>query len=784
MGDEKEPKKGPAVNYLNIQLRDMDYDNYYRSVEAKFLDPKKYYYGEKYSNGDKSVFQEGFEKAFLEAEKTLNQHISGGKVRTDSLKKIFIKIYQKKIEREKNFLQAWKNHYNKTNSLSDGQNIVQIGDIPVPPSLNDLPSLESMLVYATKFSIFIKKLLGANLNSEDSLIIKTLRDSGFVEQIAGQSSAVFSTRAVKRAETQGKKTVRSNQSLINSYYEELFGVFCLNRHPNFIIGTLENKEGAVLDLASTLEELQKNRRINPKTKTVNKTTPQKVFQENFKKFIDKYYPEISQQIGKDFFKNVSKNFEKIYKLKGEDTKSSIILQATTQDRGVSYENEQQLKKMLLETFRQGAGANGNYSRFEIPGLLEIHERWDTGAQFFHKEIQMTINDLRNYFAEEGQEGKDRRFRYDNIHAKDIDKLIESGELSEAELERLKLTRQNVREFADYFFEWLIGQLRKYTGHPFSDDAKKKLRSATIAKLSRRETWGNELLKKLSAFGPQQVRGLMGEIATAYALEAGSKLQNEIVGASQSTSGTGQKHYDVEAVIGQVGNIGFQVKNYKTGKQIKGLYATSLGLGTQAMYRYFSKEDVKNYRWLFANGVFLSNKGGKYQFKGEESLRKKMEESFLDAIPYFLRIGDAANGSLEDQVNSDIYVIGDYYYPASYLIVAAYDAARRKVKDVNSGKSGVKRLITITGKFPNYSQKYAGEGYFREKNYTTDPTTGEKVWTRTYSDTDRKRFNQKRVSSTGRSRSYEKANLVVIDRYKTRVLDATINFSGITIDFVI
>ena len=85
----------------------------------------------------------------------------------------------------------------------------------------------------------------------------------------------------------------------------------------------------------------------------------------------------------------------------------------------------------------------------------------------------------------------------------------------------------------------------------------------------------------------------------------------------------------------------------------------------------------------------------------QKLKNRMELSMLSAVPYFLRIGDAANGDIDGQFNSDVYIIGNYYYPASYLIAKAYYSVTKnyaKTKQLN-------KLITIDGSFPDYAQKY-------------------------------------------------------------------------------
>jgi len=89
-----------------------------------------------------------------------------------------------------------------------------------------------------------------------------------------------------------------------------------------------------------------------------------------------------------------------------------------------------------------------------------------------------------------------------------------------------------------------------------------------------------------------------------------------------------------------------------------------------MFKYFKEDDVKNYRWLFANGVYLTEVGD------IPDLRKKMEMSFFGSINNFLRISDA---SIDKGLESDIYVIGQYYFPSSFLIAAAINKVKQQLE---------------------------------------------------------------------------------------------------------
>ena len=189
-------------------------------------------------------------------------------------------------------------------------------------------------------------------------------------------------------------------------------------------------------------------------------------------------------------------------------------------------------------------------------------------------------------------------------------------------------------------------------------------------------------------------------------------------------------------------IGFQVKNYNSVEN-KGrtLYDTTVKMGSQDMYKYFNKDDVRYYRWLFANGRFISQ-------TDIPDLRQQLEDSLFNSTAYFLRIADA---SIEGGVDSDIYVLGNFYIPSSYLIACAIDRVKRELE-----AQGEQQLFTLTGDFPAYRYKL-------EPKTRIDPKTGA--------------VTEKHMSS-----GIDK-NIVWLN--KSRCLGkAMITFKGITVKFTI
>lgn len=162
---------------------------------------------------------------------------------------------------------------------------------------------------------------------------------------------------------------------------------------------------------------------------------------------------------------------------------------------------------------------------------------------------------------------------------------------------------------------------------------------------------------LSAYGYAQVKGLFGEIAAA--LEFSQKGAKAKITGSEKTD-AGQINYDVSFSLNKqnVHKYGIQVKNYK-GNTLNNLYETDFHLNKIAeIYKYFGKDLGITFLTLIGNNDIL-----------EKDL-KLYETNLYNFIDNFLRI--SAGDMTENAINSDIFIFGNKYLPASYLIYLIYE----------------------------------------------------------------------------------------------------------------
>jgi len=133
----------------------------------------------------------------------------------------------------------------------------------------------------------------------------------------------------------------------------------------------------------------------------------------------------------------------------------------------------------------------------------------------------------------------------------------------------------------------------------------------------------------------------------------------------------------------------------------------------------------------------------------------MTDSFYGSITNFIRITDAS--LIEKAVSSDIYVIGNFYIPSSYLIVCAMDKVK---KDLQKNEL---TLFELRGAFPKYRKKLS------PKTVNKKDEQGNVIKTYT------------RYKSSGLNR-----NLVMIKQASsTNLFDqACIKFKGLNITFKI
>ena len=698
---------GEVRNYLDIQLRDMDYENNYPgNLRLKFLDLEHKY-------RDDDAFERKYNVALEKAKETLDLKMSKTKVENDPVVKALIAIYKQRLEKEKRFIAEWEKIFdisrkNKTTKVAYPLN----GDY----------TLSTSRAYAFQFSHFIETALGA----EDNEIIKCLRSDQLAESVSGLASKVFSSRAAE-----GHKSNKKNQSDINLYYENLFTTFFFGKRIS------KNKYSV------SLEDM---------TKKGASTVGAKAFKQNFINFIDLYYSPINSDVAqriKDGVRSLEESCaENIYKnFNGKNPKYFIFTR--DQSRGVSELTEQQLKKMLLQTVREICKANGGkLEDYSIPGVLEVNSEWRDGDGKFNAVVQVKIDEKKKQRSELRKAKEEGRLV--NGEKVDFRKYNRTYFVKGHEDDMVEGLNGDMVQIKQLFLDFITQKIEGVIGRKMEPKEIQNLSRAFFQKIDKTIKRGDRALDAMSAYGPVQMKGLLGEVATAYALQIGSEkvkdgIYTEITGGDRAGVG-GQLNYDVVARIAN-STVGFQVKNYKPSNSTR-LYEETVHLGRKEMFKYFKEDDVKSYRWLFANGVYLTEVGD------IPDLRKKMEMSFFGSINNFLRISDA---SIDKGLESDIYVIGQYYFPSSFLIAAAIN----KVKQQLEKQDDSQRLFQLNGTFPAYRQK-AKPKYVGTKEYA-DGTTKDM-------------FDYGNVGM-------KKKNIMYIKN--SRVLDGgEIYFRGITINFTI
>ena len=684
--------KEQVQNYLDIQLRDMDYlKTYGGNLRAAFLDPANWYDTDGY-------FEEKYIAALQKAKSVLSLKKANTIQTNNPVLQTLIQLYRDRLQREKNFISQWESFFG----------ISRKGTVVYP--MNGNYTIDANKKYAQSFSKFIQQAIG----SKDDDIIQALRSDAFATQITGLESKVFSTKASDRF-NKGKKKGQSN---LNKYYESLFDTFFYKANG-----------GKVGSIPISLEEM-----IN-RGEQLGGT----IFKKKFLEFIKRYYAEISPQVEesldslgneamKRIYQNLSKNNPKTFKFKVEG------------DRGVSKKTEKQLKKMLLKTLQEIADATSTeksrYEHFSIPGLLEVNKDWTENESGFHMQIQLEVNKLR----EQRSNLKKRKRGGEKIDMRHYNRTY----LVDHEDDMVTDQNGNPTQLKNLFLQYFKQELSSYLKREITPQEETDLSRAIFQKIDKTIKRGDKALTAMSIFGPGQMKGFLGEVATAYALQQGKgangeKVYTEVTGAERGAHG--QLHYDVVAVIKDT-MVGFQVKNYNSIEN-KGrtIYDTTIKMGSQDMYKYFNKDDVRYYRWLFANGKFISQ-------TDIPDLRQQLEDSLFNSTAYFLRIADA---SIDGGIDSDIYVLGNFYIPSSYLITCAIDRVKRELEAQSE-----QQLFTLTGDFPMYRYKL-------EPKTITDPKTGA--------------VTEKHMSSG------IKKNIVWLNKSKC-LGKTTITFKGITIKFTI
>lgn len=706
------------INYVDLQLRNMDWQNLYGSNNAaKFQDDEHKIY-------HKSLWRRRIRKAVVEVSRDFEKEgkeskkIKQSAVSEDEVVIKLYRLFENQLKREKKFLNFSIANNEVENTIENkailnqlqssyGVAISRLEDLLKGKRKDllmgdEIASAKSLLntakSYGQAFSNYINILTTATGDGDP--IPKLLRDKEFINQMAGKYSKISSKAIAKQA--YNKATGKNDGVPVKEFYEDLFGVFF----------GLSISHGDVEKIKSKGISVQKEKDLLKDMKKEEKAA----FIKRFQEFMRKYFHEADGDFSKQLrnltaVKMKGAIFDQIYKdFTGNRDNRIVKLGSSSRinggEKGVTEANEKQLKEMLKELLRQLQDKKEGIQDFNIPGLVDIHADYKTSGNSAYLSLQTDIE-----AAREDENTSPTNLTYkklrDDFVALLVEQLIIQGQKTD---KNFKINGEQKKRLMDAAFE-------KYTD---------KTRAKTAYKN------GKEVLDAMSAYGPAQMTGLLGEIATAY--ELGKAFSTTVATTGASKNNGSQSHYDVLLSLGGMGNrIGFQVKQYsKTSATIysdDGFTPTS-----RQMEKYYPSKIVDDIRFLTANGKFLTEvanfPGNLYEDKN--NILSSIRDVSLPHLGSFLRITDNVN----DIANSDVYVISGKYIPSSYLVtimIEKYITYKRENKDV----------LSVEGKFPNYTDKAA-------------PAEGE-------------------------SREDRIANYVWIDNILNKLKTISIQFHGITID---
>lgn len=792
----------------------MDYLDYYTTITEKFLDP-----GGLYSNNDD--FYKGYNKALAEAKSTLTfssynkQDIREGLkknkdgkfiLKGTSLYKTLNTQFKERLLKEYQFMIAWQREMKKKKVPNKKiATIPQLSkrDLSIAESTAGLNKESEMELYALRFNNFIREMISFDSPDDEykqrMAVIQTMRTDNFAKEANGvMTSVVYSRNTVmkyiKEQLAKGNKKVGSVEQELLNFYRELYDVFFFNI-----------RSGATISAAGGRTSTQM---FDLMTKSKNASIARRVFEERFKKFVKRYYHELEEEKINDYLSSgIWDNLDNISKIFGDQVKNEGYKfkfgeknkEGLKYERGVSSTTQTQLKKMLNEVFRQISKANNmsndHYKEFneKFSGLIRLDEVSGSnlngdGRELCYKELQMTID------VEKAKRTARLKLKAALKKGSEKEKIalladaLKDGVISEDEFykQAVDMRHSNVAfekqirsKIMTIIFDTLRmlmksgagGQTLKYNGEDviikedFLSREEPIIRRVAFKTLNDKAKTGKLFLDALTAYGYESTKGLWGEIAEAYELYTGGIRKIQVTG-SETDRLKMQKHYDIVVELNGK-KFGVQVKNVKTADEVKKkvrfeLYRTEISLAEKAMYRYFSEEEVKVYRWLFANGQFLEEQS----IGGIPNVKELMLANFITAIPTFLRISNAAETS-KKAIDSDIYIIGNRYYPSSFFIYEAYKALAAELVQQNIRR----KVFRISGNFPDYYYK-------ADPNLKIEKGKYSGLLEKEEGSLDSKHRSY-RINSRGRMSEYKGGNLVVIDKSQL-LYGKKIIFSGIAL----
>lgn len=432
-----------------------------------------------------------------------------------------------------------------------------------------------------------------------------------------------------------------NEILTNFSKGGLSDLAMLFRNETFLSSCV----GSVTKIYSTAlgSLIKEKRKTSNKDQFSNESRDSKtIFLQDFTNLLIKYNNgEIEFEKIQEFLEYIDEGF----KIEEDKLKSSIedvfdgeifeLNLSIKRTGGVTAETEKKVKKIFANLVRSSEGLNNNLT-IKKTKLFEVYEKVTEQKDTYTRDVTVKINNLNHTKDNEKSEQVFKNF-YNYIKGKinNLDSKWNKTDL-EFQWEKNQTIVKNI----------IFGNIKNFKE-------------------------GKDIL---SAYGYAQIKGLFGEIAAA--LDFSQKGANAKITGSERTK-AGQKNYDISfSLNNQIEHkYGIQVKNYK-GDSFNKVYETEFHLNKIAEINKYLGEKI---------GIaFLTLLGNNDILKYNKELYEINLYNFIDN---FLRI---SAGDISETIKSDIFIFGNRYLPASYLIHLIYI----EILNLISKKEKIKRSFEL------------------------------------------------------------------------------------------
>lgn len=238
------------------------------------------------------------------------------------------------------------------------------------------------------------------------------------------------------------------------------------------------------------------------------------------------------------------------------------------------------------------------------------------------------------------------------------------------------TNKTKNEIFDIFYNFIEEKLPSQELKNTWVNKKSIIREAVLKDFNKRNKFrsAQSISNILEGYGESGIKGVLGEIVAALQF---SYMGNKVSITGSDITKAGQLSFDV-VIKTLKGQFGIQVKNFNNFR-LKDFYRTEFDFSNEdEMNKYFGEESKKRYWFLLANGELITD----IKLLSKTGFQNKILDSFYNYTDNFLRIQtmDIAenfqNSTGIDITSSDVFLIGSYIVPSSFLLFLIY----KKIKD--------------------------------------------------------------------------------------------------------